>query len=189
MITCNLKKIPSSSWNAEYIKRAVKSVDQSMGKNEDWLLCSILGCNDDWKLRDYMKPRVHPGVDNGFFLCIDESGVAREVLVKILAQKRHQEKGIGYFVLVPKYITEKRDYPLNLEKQQQGSERCSAYVMDKALSRLRRWRPSLFDREKVKYSQFNKYLGTAGPWFYIHRGKQRIGWAYLDRKFKSHKKN
>lgn len=308
MITSNLEKIPSSSWNAYYMKHAIASVHQNMEKNEDWLLCAILGCNNDWKLfeqtnsqevwrgrdhlyafttekdiqarlaaelykqnqchvhvessvyvkrnkrrgrrsklknhrpdvfllstrqrekrksakedhlegtaveikyfgrgntvpkkkdikelimddmkklRAYIRSRVQPRVDNGFFLCIDESGVASDVLAKIMAQKGLKKKGIGYFVLTPKYITERRDYPLNLEKYQLGLERSSAYVMDRALGKLKRDFAPEYDREKVLCDFEGDYRGSAGPSFHIWKGESRVGWAYLDWEFKDGRK-
>ena len=140
--------------------------------------------DDMQKLRDYLKSRVQPRADNGFFLCMDESGVASDILAKVMTQKRFKNKRIGYFVLVPDYIRERRDYPLNLEKHQEGLERSSVYVMDKALGMLKKWRPSSFDGEKVKCDKADKYRGSAGPWFCIRAGNQEIGWAELDWKFK-----
>jgi hypothetical protein len=136
------------------------------------------------KLRDCLTARVQPKADTGFFLCIDYTAKAGSILAKILSQRGMNRQHIGYFVMVPRYVAERRDYPMNLEQYQQGLERSSVYVMDKALGMLKRDFSPAFDRETVKCDRDGKWKGTAGPWFYICVGNKRIGWAYLDWKFR-----
>lgn len=139
---------------------------------------------DVGKLHDYLNARVRPRVDNGFFLCIDETGRAETVLKGILSQGWMKGQHIGYFVVVPRYLTEGRDNPMALEQYRQGFERSSAYVMGKALGMLRVKFPSAYNREALHATQAGKYRGSAGPWFYLRLRRKRIGWVYLDWRFK-----
>lgn len=140
--------------------------------------------NDDvWKLRRYLK-RVSPKVDNGFFLCVDETGRAASILESIFRRRWMRGQRVGYFVLVPEHVIEGRDYPMELQQYQPGLERSSVYVMDKALGMLKSEFSPSFDREVVGCDYNGDWKGSAGPWFYIRVGNKRIGWAYFDWKFK-----
>lgn len=150
-----------------------------------WIKNSIK--RDVLKLHQYFR-RVSPRVDNGFFLCVDETGRAENILNNTFSQKWMKEKHIGCFVLFPKYVSEHRDYPMNLQALQPGMERSVGYVMDKALGMLKEWSPSAFEAETLKWERPDKYRGSAGPWFYIRSGKERIGSAYLDWQFKDGRK-
>jgi hypothetical protein len=136
------------------------------------------------KLCECITARVQPKADNGFFLCIDESGLASTILADYMAQRRMKGKKISSFVLEPNYVTERRDYPMNLEQYQQGLERSSVYVMDRALGKLKRKFGGSFEFVKVNYYRAKKNEKTSGPWFWLHIGKKSIGWTYLDWKFR-----
>ena len=66
-----------------------------------------------------------------------------------------RNQSIGYFVIVPKYVVEQRIYPMRLEQYEQGPERSSAYVMDKALGMLKSDFRSL-TQEKLKCDRFEE---------------------------------
>lgn len=134
------------------------------------------------KLRECVTCRVQPKADNGFFLCIDESGLASDCLAHFT--ERNCMKNIGYFVLTPNYVTEGLDYPMNLERYEQGLERSSVHVMDKVLGRLKRVFSPSFTGETVRCDCDGDWNGSAGTWFYICVGNKRIGWAYLDWQFR-----
>jgi hypothetical protein len=275
----HLDHIPSSSWNRRYLEQAAASLARIMGKNEDWLLGALLGCNRDWnlfskrnlrevwrgrdylysfmtekdiqaklatelhefkrchvhaevpiygrtnrrsrrkskpwnfrpdiflmsprrrekrpdskekyleitaveikyfekrdrpwmkqmikydmgKLYDYLNARVNPRADNGLFVCIDETGEAASALEGILDCSWMRGQRIAYFVLVPKHVTEKREYLMSLEEYQPGLERSSVYVMDKALGMLKNEFPSSFAGQTVKCDRVGECKGSAAP--------------------------
>ena len=136
---------------------------------------------DVTKLHQYFR-RVSPKVDTGYFLCVDETGLADETLDKIFKQKWLKGRQIGHFVLTPRYIEEHRRYPLELQHYTAGTERCSAYLMDKALGMLKQWCPKSFEGQTVRCDDGD------GPWFYIKDGKRFMGWAYFDIYFKHGRK-
>lgn len=135
--------------------------------------------NDVVKLSTYLKLRVEPKVDNGYFVCVDESGEAENHLKKLFAKQWVRDKKIGYLVVAPKY------YPMELEKYGQGWERSSAYVMDKALRMVKSEFQSM-TRERLKWDRAGEYKRSAGPWFNIHckRKRKPIGWAEFDWHFR-----
>jgi hypothetical protein len=139
------------------------------------------------KLHQYFR-RVSPKVDSGYFLCIDETDCAEDCLQRTFSQSWMKNKHIGCFVLIPNYVSERRDYPMNLQALQPGMERASSYVMDKTLGMLKQWRPASFEAETLKWDHPYKYGGSSGPWFYIRAGSKRIGHAYLDWQFKDKRK-
>jgi len=139
--------------------------------------------NDVNKLYAYLNYRVEPKVDSVFFVCVDESGEAENHLKKLFAKRRFKNQRIGYLVIVPQYSVQQRTYPMALEKYEQGLERNSAYVMDKALGMLKNEFPFMI-QERLKYDRIGKYRGSAGPWFNIRCGRKMIGWAYFDWGFK-----
>jgi hypothetical protein len=140
--------------------------------------------DDVEKLSIYLKPGVEPKADNGFFICVDDSGEAEGHLKELFAQRRLKNQRIGYFVIVPKYVVEQRKYPMRLEEYERGYERSSAYVMDKALGMLKSDFPSL-TKEKLTCDRVGKYKQSAGPGFYIRCGRERIGWVDFDWLFRN----
>lgn len=136
------------------------------------------------KLCECVTSRVQPKADNGFFLCIDESGLASDCLARFMARPCMKKKKIGYFVLEPNYVTERRDYPMNLERYEQDLERSYVYVMDRALGKLKKQFGGSFESVKVNYYRAKKHEKTSGPWYWLHIGNKNIGWAYLDCQFR-----
>jgi hypothetical protein len=139
------------------------------------------------KLHQYFR-RVSPKVDSGFFLCVDETGCAKDYLQRTFSQSWMKDKHIGCFVLVPKYVSDHRDYPMHLQALHSGMERATAYVMDKALGMLKQWCPASFESESLKWEHPDRHGRSAGPWFYIRAGKKHVGSAYLDWQFKNGRK-
>ena len=150
--------------------------------HERWLTQNVK--NDVKKLNDSVHARVKPRVDNGFFVCIDETGKAEGQLKRLFAKQwLSRYKNICYSVVVPKHLAELRNYPMALEEYEQGPKRSSAYVMDKALGMLKSEFQSLI-HESIRFDDI-RYKQCVGPWFYIRCKYKRkpIGYAQFDLRF------
>ena len=87
------------------------------------------------KLVSYCERGLKPPADGGFFICIDETDMAGDILKELFNQKRFRRKPIAFAVITPAYAREKRSYPRKYEKTEQ-SKRKLQYVMDAALGKI-----------------------------------------------------
>ncbi len=112
------------------------------------------------KLISYCEKGLKPAADGGFFICVDETGVAARILRSIFKLDQFRKRPLGFAVITPTYAKKKRSYPRDYEKIDLAMRKLR-FVMDAALGKIAR-RIDGYEPLKVGTDKWSFYFSLKG---------------------------
>lgn len=112
------------------------------------------------KLVSYCERGLTPPADGGFFVCVDETGVAVDILHDIFKLRQFKKKPLAFAVFTPQYAAKKRSYPRDYEKVD-PSIRKLHFVLDTALGKIAR-RDGTYKPLKIRSDDWSFYFDLKG---------------------------
>jgi hypothetical protein len=129
------------------------------------------------KLLSYCYHGLKPHANTGFFICVDESGYAKDILEELFHKKIFKRKNLAYAVITPAYTREVRHFPRKYEDLDQDKRKLK-YLMDTVLGRL--------SCEMDCYKPYQISNGSDGSFHFYLKGNLKIGSAWAGIIFKEY---